>query len=120
MLSCGLEDNNTVDKKDTLLKAAKAAGYEIVGEFGDHLEIKGHLSTGQEYVDEWNSFDHDDDCFRLETALEMNVDWYPDFVAVGSYTHIYPIIERFCDYGGDKDKARRYASTKAAALIITV
>lgn len=105
--------------KETLILAAKAIGIEFYKE--DECGL-WHTPEPQytrgfriENAIVWNSFNHNSDCFCLETALGMSPIWYDDRVAYQN--HGVWVSEAFADHNGDKDKARRYASTKAAALI---
>lgn len=101
------------DKKKILMAAAKAVG--IVGNVTDYGIIigwKDDLNNGDELPIYWNPLTSNDDCFRLETALLLP----PRFVEEGVWSG-FSSFESFAEHNGDKDKARRYASTQAAALI---
>lgn len=65
----------------------------------------------------WNSFTNDGDCAYLESILLLNVKWGDESVSVGRSTDSWVIEMPYLEYGGDKQKARRYASTLAAAEI---
>lgn len=95
--------------KETLILAAKAAGYKIKWFDRGGVEKAWRHIEG-DYWEAWNPYTSNDDCFRLETALELELIWEVDLVRIGT------VIEWFEDHNGDKDKARRYASTRAAAL----
>jgi hypothetical protein len=95
------------------------------------LAAKAACLTGKVWWDEdgygypdgsnhWNPLTDDADCFRLETAFGLNVTWHVyadsasqtrDAVQAGN------AIEKYAAHNGDKYKARRYASTRAAAEI---
>jgi hypothetical protein len=102
--------------KELLELAAKAAGIESVGTFGEMLEIKGVFRDGRTYIDEWNPLTDNGDCFRLETARGLSLKWNYSDGWVKSYNHSGAYTEFFADHNGDKDKARRYASTRAAGM----
>lgn len=59
----------------------------------------------------WHHLTDDGDEARLEAALMIDVRWWPDDVTAGV------ISEMYVDHGFDKQKARRYAGTRAAAEI---
>ena len=97
--------------KETLILAAKAAGYtncEYVTELNCIVHDEGVF----------NSFISNEECFRLETALNIDIqyDYYNHDVCAAPNSK-YQHYEFYADHNGDKDKARRYASTRAAALI---
>ncbi len=68
--------------------------------------------TGSGY---WNPLDDDGDVARLEAACSINVAWGPSHVAASGIAR--GIVELYSDHGGDRNKARRYASVRAAAAM---
>ena len=97
--------------KETLILAAKAIGiqldFTVRGDFPPYYvnERGGHSS--------WNPLTSNDDCFRLETARELTIKWWKDCIESHN-PEGWTFREFFADHNGDKDKARRYASTRAA------
>ena len=104
--------------RELLELAAKAAGIS---------NLRGADSTHHCYYlryDEtpvrWNPLTDDGDCARLEATLSLNVSWYPAMVLVGTEisTPASPACAEYFDqHNGDKNAARRRASTRAAADI---
>lgn len=103
-------------EKNLLILAAKAAGWEVIKEL--------ERDTGEVYliIDDrcgkdryFTSFRNDGDCFRLETARGINISWQHSYVRAFYGDGLFA-YEYYKDHNGDKDKARRYASTRAAAL----
>jgi hypothetical protein len=103
-------------EKNLLILAAKACDWRPTDREGEDWIYVRYLET----EDKWpfNSFLDSEDCFRLETALELDTVFHEDSVEVFIYPRIESnsIKEYFVNHNGDKDKARRYASTRAAAL----
>ena len=125
--------------KETLILAAKAAGKDLSGfewyeksEPHEWAKARGiayawgfmrvaNPMKGIGKTESWNPFESSGDCFRMETALSIDIEWSDVF------NYVYAMLafgdtairatEYFADHNGDKDKARRYASTRAAALI---
>lgn len=103
--------------RELLEMAAKAAGieFEPYNEnpnrpfFGLWLKINGEPYHGQRR--RFNALTDDGDCARLESKLMLDVRWWPDDVTVG------PVSEMYVDHEFDKQKARRYATVRAAAAI---
>lgn len=103
--------------RELLEAAAQAAGIEFEPHndkpgrafFGLWLKLKGEPYEGQRR--RFNSLTDDGDCARLESALMIDVRWWPDDVTAGV------ISEMYADHDFDKQKARRYATTRAAAQI---
>jgi hypothetical protein len=100
--------------KELLELAAKAAGIEIVGTFGEMLEIRGIFSDGRTYIDEWNPLTDEGDALRL--ALKLKLDIQPSFCQVW-------VSQRECDvvveevYGNDPCAATNRCIVRAAAEI---
>lgn len=93
-------------EKRQLAFAAMAARVVLVG--------WSNLHQAYETADDpWNPLRDDGDCARLESACEINVTW--SMYCVESVCEDVIVAEEFAKYGGDKNKARRYASTRVAA-----
>jgi hypothetical protein len=96
--------------KELLELAAKAIGVDKY-RYGDAI---------YPFPNVWDPLTDDGDCFRLETALGFNVTWHV-YAASASQTRdavqVENSIEKYADHNGDKAKARRYASVRAAAEI---
>jgi hypothetical protein len=94
----------------TLLElAAKAAGLPW-----DQWVIDGE--------DSWNSLADDGDCARLEAACDIEIEWCRLGVIAKRLSPITAgndirVRVLYADHGGDKNKARRYASTRVAARL---
>ena len=110
-----------IEDRELLELAAKAGGYRV-GWFRKlpHQCLVLVDESGAPTNPRWNSLIDDGDCARLEEACEIDVTWFPGYVdarrwdaggmpAVG--------VEQHSDHGGDKQAARRRASTRAAAEI---
>ena len=97
------------DEKEMLEYAAKAMGIARIkwhDEYpGGWLDGCGAPSTW------WNPVTGDGDCARMEAALGINVEWFEEWVYCGQVSADY------ADHNGDKQKARRYASTRCAAEV---
>lgn len=63
----------------------------------------------------WNPFHDDGDCARLEAACDLGLYWFEDRVFSGA--GLPGCTALFAEHNGDKNAARRYASTQAAAQI---
>ena len=70
---------------------------------------------------QWNPLTDDGDNARLEAELGLNVIWGERAVRVGRKLIVVnkdgPMVERYQDHGGDRQKARRWAAVRAAAEI---
>jgi len=88
--------------REMLELAAKA----VYGEFGHQMIESG-----------WNPLEDDGDCARMESKLSIDVEWcmYVAFVCLGLASKSF--CELYANHKGDKDKARRHASTRLAAEI---
>lgn len=112
--------------KELLMLAAKAAGLPAL-DFDDELGFVGFWIDPPSSMPEegplfmiWNPLTDDGDCARLESTCDIDVRWCGGDVRTSVRTaDEWPWLttERFADYGGDKNKARRYASTRAAAQL---
>lgn len=105
--------------RELLELAAKAAGYSLGDGWDECGEGYGVIvnGTGRGDGEFWNPLTDDGDNARLETKCLFNVIWYLDFVAIQNVYLPTLVVERFIDHAGDRNKARRYASTRAAAAI---
>lgn len=63
----------------------------------------------------WNPLEDDGDCARLVTALMIDLVWGAEGVWAIMPCNLRK-LELYADHNGDKGKARRYASTRAAAI----
>lgn len=101
--------------RELLEFAAKAAGIEWFGIFGDSECECRFLDIGEDTVVEWNPLTDDGDEARLEAVMGFNVEWRLQQVRVSSLQG--GAIESYADHSGDKQKARRRAGVRAAAAI---
>jgi hypothetical protein len=90
-------------RKNLITDAAKAAkiDYYATDEDGSKCTNNG----------KWNPITDDADCAQLEMICELDLDWRRDLVRSGG------CLEFYSDHDGDKQAARRLASTRAAASI---
>lgn len=110
-----------MNDRELLEKAAKAANYPI--EFDG--EVNGYFPNGRDengnVAEWWNPLTDDGDCARLESACELGITWLRGFVISHNTNHkegYYAYeVELYSDHGGDKNAARRRASTRAAAKL---
>lgn len=63
----------------------------------------------------WNPLKSNGDCAAMEAALNINVSWLTSYVHV-AIEHRWVTAE-YSVHGGDKNKARRWASTVVAAAL---
>ena len=105
--------------REMLEFAAKAAGMTI-----DTHYVDGGASAwagerhNSDWIPNWNPLTDDGDNARLEAMLGLNVIWGSRSVRVGrKLINDGPMVERYHDHGGDRQKARRRASVRAAAEI---
>lgn len=97
------------DDRQLLEDAARAIGIECLGPMGnDGL----HLFNGKH----WNPLANDADSARIESILGLNVQWQAQHVVVGR-TILDKWQEPYANHSGDKQAARRYAGSRAAAAI---
>ena len=104
--------------KELLMLAAKAAGHTRM-EYREEVPYVSFNLNGDDFV-AWSPLADDGDCARLESACDIDVRWCDGAVRTSVRTaDEWPWLatERFADHGGDKNKARRYASTRAAAQL---
>lgn len=101
--------------RELLEWAAKAYGDEIRFTGSDFWIHGGN--PGSYWKRQWSPLTDDGDIARLESALDIDVYWYKDHVSSHVVGRHFWVDEQYSDHGGDKNKARRYASTRAAAEI---
>lgn len=65
---------------------------------------------------EWNPLTNDDDCARMEAALEIDIYWHENEV-IAEADDAQPKNEWYTSHAYDKQAARRMASVKVAAEI---
>ena len=99
--------------------AAKAAGFPYsMRDARGWFRVRAHPSCEWEL---WDPLTDDGECARLEATLQIELHWDPVMVlagpAVGGPTTGTAYAEYFDAHGGDKNAARRAASTKAAAQL---
>lgn len=104
------QNTPTMDDRTLIERAAKAAGM-IPAEFA------GNASYMAGVLDRWNPLTDDGDIARLEAACRIDIAWRPLGVFASSRSLELDIFERYAAHNGDKQKARRYASTRAAASL---
>ena len=119
-ISFSQDGMESMNDREMLELAAKAAGYEVlankqaqrdeIGSGSAGLWIKG-VSTC------WNPLYDDGGCARLEAACGIAVEWHRLGVVASVPESGERMREVFADHGGDKNRARRYASLRAAAVI---
>lgn len=95
--------------RELLELAAKAAAYNLIFDYDENLQGPSIIDADG-FPEPWNPLTDDGDGARLEAALMYNVIWLPRRVGVNGY------YEKYADHGGDRQKARRYAAVRAAAV----
>ena len=109
--------------RELLELAAKAAGleYECTSHTGYPENDQHQVRDCFGMLVDWNPLTDDGDNARLEAVLVLNVIWGARAVRVGRELIVVnkdgPMVERYQDHGGDRQKARRWASVRAAAEI---
>lgn len=107
--------------RELLERAAKAAGRDDliwVEECGAMMR-KRDSAIGY-WPGPWSPLADDGDCARLETVCGISPMWSSQWVdshCTIIKTRVIAQLEDFADHGGDKNKARRYASVRAAAAM---
>lgn len=109
-----------MDDRTLIERAAKAAGKHTVewvepGQINDKGGFVQFLGLGG--LETWNPLTDDGDIARLEAACSIDIDWRPLGVFASGRSLELVIFERYAAHNGDKQKARRYASTRAAASL---
>lgn len=109
-------------EKQLIELAAKAAAIEcVVIEFGTLGVFKG-CKSDDDFTVIFNPLYDDGDCARLESVVGIDVEWFDD--GVTARRTLPPVLnrgyitEKFSEHNGDKNRARRYASTRAAAFCV--
>lgn len=103
-----------VNDREMLKLAAKAAGISVNWHGDTDPWCYAEIAPGIK----WNPLTDDGDNARLEAMLGLNMIWGSRSVRVGhKIIKDGPTSERYQDHGGDRQKARRWASVRAAAEI---
>lgn len=105
--------------KELLMLAAKAGGLKLAdfqNQDAPGLWLAREHANPVTHSRGWNSLTDDGDIARLEAACEIDVEWQRIGV-VASRAGGERFREAYSSHGGDKNKARRYASTRAAASL---
>ncbi len=101
--------------RELLEDAAKAAGISVNWHGDTDPWCYAEIAPGIK----WNPLTDDGDNARLEAVLVLNVIWGARAVRVGRNLIVVnkdgPMVERYQDHGGDRQKARRWAAVRAAA-----
>lgn len=122
------------DKELLMLEqAAKALGGHYIDPYKSpdigvgYLNIMQRTDAGVEYgpplfFAPWRPHQDDGDCARLEAACEIEIEWCRFGVIAKRLSptttrHDINVRVLYSDHGGDKNKARRYVSTRAAAQL---
>lgn len=105
--------------KELLEMAAKAAGMKLGNWHGSGYWVDTRDSAYGSCARSFNSLTDPGDCARLEDALGIEIAWGEKSVYCCPRNTAIEVREFHADHGGDKGKARRYASTRAAAAIAT-
>jgi hypothetical protein len=107
-----------IEDRELLELAAKAGGYRV----GRCRELPHQClvlvnDKGEPTNPGWNSLIDDGDCARLEAELSLDVVWGTDGVLVVFRGGASSAREKYNHHDGDRQAARRRASTRAAAEI---
>ena len=103
-----------MNDREMLELAAKAVGLAVREPFR-YGEFR---VSGEDWISyPWNPLYDDGDCARLEAACGIAVEWHRLGVVASVPESGERIREVFADHGGDKNRARRCASLRAAAVI---
>lgn len=107
------------NEREMLEWAARAAGHDC--SCNDRLGCLEIWQKGDKVKRFWQPHRDDGDCARLEAACGLDLSWFDDRVEIGD-SHADPVdwllaSASYADHGGDKNKARRWASTLAAATL---
>lgn len=107
-----------MNDREMLELAAKAAGIERGADRFDGGISITDITGRHRSLPKWNPLTDDGDNACLEATLGLNVIWGSRSVRVGrKIIKDGPMAERYQDHGGDRQKARRWASVRAAAEI---
>lgn len=102
-------------ERELLELAASAAGLRVKRE-----EIHGcyWVEPGQGLVIKpWHPGRDSADCAELETAVGLDIEWYETEVRAMRFDPEVSAFEKFDDHGGNKQKARMWATLRAAAEV---
>lgn len=99
-------------EREMLELAAKAAGIKIEWVRNSGCFYRCEEEIGRE---QWSSLDDDADCFRLEDALDIEIQRTPH--AIMAYANGGPTIVELYANHESKTAPRRFASTRLAAEI---
>lgn len=113
-----------MDDRTLIERAAKAAGY-VLRWNADWMGGRGCyqrqvLNKPDPIISDWlpwSPLTDDADIARLEADCEIDVGWTAIGVCSLNRQAGDAFFERYADHNGDKQKARRYASTRAAASL---
>lgn len=94
---------------ETIAKLLGLTLYEHRGRFYTHY-VDDRDACGS-----WDPTKDDGECAKMESALGINVTW--SLTCVTCKRGNIQASENFDEYGGDRDAARRVASTRCAANI---
>jgi len=105
--------------QDLLIAAARAAGKDLAqASWGGSLDGFYWVIDDQPgRVEYWNPLRDDGDCARLEAACGLDVTWVDIGVASGAHREPVQEFELYSAHSGDRQAARRMASTRAAAAL---
>lgn len=100
--------------RELLQLAAKAAGYGVRFQDG----MTAGIWTKESGVTRcyWNPLEEDGDTARLEVSCQLSVD-VTEFGVLSEKADGIACFETFTKHNGDRNKARRRASVRAAAEI---
>ncbi len=111
-----------MDDRTLLEMAARSAGVDVHQSDDGTIQCRPilavyHYVQGQPFCElEWNPLKDDAACFRMEVALSISTTFMAKYVFSQTDDGI-PHIEYFKNHSGDRNAARRRASTRAAAAL---
>ncbi len=102
--------------RELLEAAAKAMGYTVQRYVPNSNRLVVEVGTVANVS--FDPLNDDGDVARLEAALGLHIIWESRAVRVGrKLIKDGPMVERYQDHGNDRQKARRWASVRAAAAL---
>jgi hypothetical protein len=104
-------------KERELLELAAKAG-RVNPRLIDGLPVYSPSWEGVQYIKRWNPLSDDGDCAQLESKVGVNVYWFHDRVQCEINGVRFEGV--FAENDGDMDKARRWATVNAVALMMKV